>query len=293
MSHGCARVVLASALVAASLVAAPAAANRFRDNPKHVVDRAKETWTSPIGELERDITPNKNGQGGETATVGTAFLVSPCYIMTAAHVVYGHDYSPVPGKDYRMTFRAGISGASPFAGHTTATPIVSGEYDSASRNDWTLMRLHNCIGGRPEFGWLDSSVRPEKELLGIPAAAVGYPIDADRGLMSLGEGHLHDRDSYNGQLRFDGSFGPGSSGGPVLVTENASIVVAAIISGDMGSALDRTYDRYRLDVANTVQPIRHALSERLDVKALLDADKASFGQPNPAANRLRMDHLPR
>lgn len=73
--------ILASALLAAALVALPAAANQFRDNPAHVVDRANVPWTSPIGELERIST--QDGKPVEEHAVGTGFLVSPCYIMTA------------------------------------------------------------------------------------------------------------------------------------------------------------------------------------------------------------------
>lgn len=95
MIHGGVRILLASAIVGGSFVAPPAVANRFRDNPEHLVDRAKETWTSPIGELQSKIVVTKaNGaQVDESAMLGSGFLVSPCYILTAAHTIYGDESS--------------------------------------------------------------------------------------------------------------------------------------------------------------------------------------------------------
>ena len=81
------------------------------DNPAHLLDRASAPWMWPIGELESKTVVTKASQGkvGEFVMLGSGFLVSPCYILTAAHTVYGEELSPDPGKDYSMWFRAGSS----------------------------------------------------------------------------------------------------------------------------------------------------------------------------------------
>lgn len=152
------RLIFASVLLI-NLLATGAVANRFRDNPEFAVDRVREPWTAAIGELESitaKVAPRASGYA-EERRMGTGFLISPCYALTAHHVVYGDDITPEPGIDYRMKFRAGTSETAPFAGNTTATLVTSGFRDDSSRNDWALLRLTNCIGKQPEIGWLETS----------------------------------------------------------------------------------------------------------------------------------------
>lgn len=271
----------------------PAAANRFRDNPERVVDRAKETWTSPIGELQsRNHVKNPaNPEAEEFVLMGTGVLVSPCYIVTAAHVPFGHDIEPIQGKDYRMTFRAGTSASAAFAGNTTATPVIIGERDNFSGgDDWALMKLNNCVGSRPELGWYESAAKLPRELVGLRAISLGYEADAPRGSLFLGSGHFIDIDRRRALIMFDGSMQPGSSGGPVLILSGGALKIAAVNVAEIGSSHGATYERFSRDTANLSRSTDFL--SKTYIRALLEADKAAFGRPNPAAERLRMDHLP-
>lgn len=286
-------LVFSAVSFVAGLIPPSLVANRFRNNPERVVNRQLEKWSSPLGELEAKTAGRKDGvlKAQEFVRVGTGVLVSPCYIMTAAHVAYGDDLDPIDATDYRMTFRAGTSAGSAFAGNTTATPVISGSRDASHRNDWALMRLNNCVGGRPELGWYESLGKSDQELLGLRVISLGYEAEAARGTLVLGTGHLGSIDGRSGLVSFDGTMQPGTSGGPVLIVDHGALVIAAVNVFEAGGGHGATFDRYSVDRANFVKSTDF-LSKPY-IKAVLDADKAAFGQPNPAAERLRMDHLPR
>lgn len=282
----------AATLLTAMLLTTPAEANRFRDNPERVVDRARETWTSPIGELERDVVSKmKDGLPDVVSTVGSAFLVSPCYIMTAAHVVYGDELSPLIDKDYTLQFRAGTSATSAFAGKTTATPVISGNRDIAHRNDWALMKLNNCVGQRPELGWLEPSKKRLRLSSGKEVITLGFEALQERGALSAAQGRVLQAHLEDDLFKTDATFLPGQSGGPVLSIEDGTLVVSGMNVAELGLLQGKTYDHYTPDHANLIIDVTRILAKPY-IKAILDDDKAAFGQPNPAAERLRMDHLP-
>ena len=77
----------------------------------------------------------------------------------------------------------------------------------------------------------------------------------------------------------------------MLTIENGSLVVMGMNAREMGDVHGGTYDHYSDKHANLILDVPSILAKPL-VKALLDYDKAEFGAPNPAAERLRMEHLP-
>ena len=78
------------AALAVTFASVPASSSRFLDNPDIVVDRSVETRLAPIGELESVATVT-DGKGNLGNRRGTGFIVSPCFLMTAAHVVFGDE----------------------------------------------------------------------------------------------------------------------------------------------------------------------------------------------------------
>ena len=274
-------------LVAATLAYAlspetPAKANRYETDSDFVVDRLVDVQYAPIGELAANaLTP-----GTTTTAVGTAFLISPCYIMTAAHVPFGKDLIPKKGKDYSMTFRAGPSTTSAFAGNTTAIPAVTGKRTVLGGSDWAIMKLNVCIGKRPDFGWFETAHIDPEGMLGNNLVAAGYPADDKRGDLTISAGTAVGIEKKNGLIKFTGSFGPGQSCGPVLVRENGMIKIAGICVAEKGSVHGATYPSFTDDHANLIQNAAEVLNNAV-IKAMLDADKAAFGQPNPAAERSR------
>lgn len=289
------RPIIAIAVLLASL-GTRAQANRFADNPPFVFNKFRETWTAPIGELESINKEVKPG-GIEITTIGSGFLISPCYVLTAAHVVYGDDLTPVPGKDYRMQFRAGSSAIAAFAGKTTATPVTSGFRDDANRDDWALLRLNNCIGKRPEIGWLETSggdfahfIRDHAPTK-AGAMATGYPGDRARGELYGGIGKIMGIDPRNGLLSFVGSFFPGESGGPVIVDRDGVLTAVALNIAELGGVRGATYASATSDRFNLIQTIYEIVNQP-KIKPLLDDDKVAAGIPNPNLLRLQIANIP-
>ena len=291
-------------IIAALFVAPPTAANRFSDNLSRDVDRSVETWTSPIGELETVDTLTEGGNTGKRR--GTAFLVSPCFVATNQHVVFGEDVTPNPGKAYRMIFRAGTSATSPFAGHTIATPVVWGPRRIGGMMDWALLKLSACLGRRPEFGWFELAGVPRP----TPGSAVliaGYPGNHARGEMQMSVGRAMQVDparsstvlrggqsvlvdEVNGLQEYTSSTEPGQSGSPVLMLERGRLTVVGMhTAGSKEAGTDYTFPTFTSAHANDFIPALSFLGRR-DVVAILKEDNA--GYVNPAAERQRMDHLP-
>ena len=204
--------------------------------------------------------------------------------MTAAHTVYGKDLTPVKNKDYAMTFRAGPSTTSPFKGNTLATPVVAGGRTILGSNDWAIMKLSACIGKLPEFGWFEAAHTNSDGMIGKGLVALGYPADDSRGELALGAGTAVGIEKKTGLIKFTGSAAPGESGGPVLLVENGMIRVAGISVAEKGPGGGPTYLTYTDEHSNLVQNAADVLNSA-KTKAILDADKAAFGQPNPAAER--------
>lgn len=277
-----------------SLFSPAAEANRFADNPEFVIDRKSEAWTAPIGELE-SISAEVTARGTETRA-GTGFLVSPCYVLTAHHVVYGDDLTPKPGVDYRMKFRAGKGVTTTFAGVTTATPVTSGFRDETFRNDWALLRLNVCIGKRPEFGWLETNSPSLHKAIkdgaktGGRAMAMGYEGDRERGTLTGGIGKVIGIDPRNGHLEFTGSFVPGASGGPVMIDRDGVLTAVALNSAEEGDVHGATYASYKY-WSNSIQSV-YEIVNRPNIKPILESDKALSGIENPNLIRLQIKNIP-
>lgn len=268
--------------------------NNYADNGNTVVDRGVETQLSPIGELMsvREVTEKgeiktdrKVSKTGETHHLqGSAFLVSPCYILTAAHVVFGEGQLPKDGVDYTMNFSIGKGEKGPFAGSFAATPDLS--LTSITRQtDWTLLKLpeDKCMGAHPAVGYYEAS---KKEVaVGDAMVAAGYGSDHARGELALGAGSVRGTDA-NGQLLFSGSFVKGASGGPALTVDEDGVTrVAGLVTSEMDTNGTQLYATYSDANANKIQSISSILNNPA-VKAALDADKARFGNKNPAMERL-------
>ena len=69
------------------------------------------------------------------------------------------------------------------------------------------------------------------------------------------------------------------------------LVVSGMNIVESGKVHGGTYDHYTADNANLLIDVSKVLGHSY-VKAILDADKAAFGSPNPAADHLKIDHLP-
>ena len=259
-------------------------ANEYRDNPSIVVDRSVETQFMPIGELVSDRVAVEKGVLGNLQ--GTAFLVSPCYILTAAHVVFGSEHLPKPGIDYTMHFSVGVGPQNGFSGSVKAAPDLSVASITA-KSDWVFLKLDSskCLGAHPRIGYFEIS---EKELVigeKLVAVGYGYAEGRKRGTLAMGQGEVMSKDA-DGFYQFSGSYIEGASGGPLFESENGIAIVAGLITSQQDFAGTQRYDKFSERTANNIQSASDIISDPA-VKSMLDADKARFGNVNPAAESRR------
>jgi tetratricopeptide (TPR) repeat protein/V8-like Glu-specific endopeptidase len=219
------------------LLAAIAAANTafaagFGDDDRLSRPREKGTIYGAIG-----LMVHSNGFGSEA---GTGFLVSPCHVMTAYHVVAGK--GKISERD-TATFYVGegsegpdYSGGRRYAEGSTAHPVVWGSYidgesDNVTQrvkavqtngwNDWVLMKLDKCLGD-PENGWgylklapvatrdlTRAGETPEAMAIGLPKDKSEKTLTEDPSCRMVGQ-------MYESGWQHDCLTLPGNSGGPIL-----------------------------------------------------------------------------
>jgi len=261
--------------------------NDYRDNPSVRVNLDETPQFAPVGLLERDT---KLADGSIQREAGSAVIVSPCYILTNHHVAFGDDDKPVQGKSYAMTFRAGKgSDEGGFMGHTEATPVLWGKMEANHQNDWALMKLKNCVGTVPSFGWVDAADATAADLITKKPqiAAVGFSYKEARSQMSMSLGVIKNGVAGFGLIGFDASTAKRESGGGLFVMENGTLKLAGLITGGFVDPKNRqahVSDTWTADRSNFGISASEILNQS-DVKAILDADKAWFGKPNPAQER--------
>ncbi len=194
------------------------------------VDRDKD---SPMGAIGMVLRLDADG-----AEAGTGFLVSPCHILTAAHVVAG---SGGISENQVLLFFAGTGNLGPgdlkanhFGALSPARPVIWGDYlepetgTNAERvatfranswNDWSLLKLDRCLG-EDGFGYLQLAPISTRDFTraGGKRAVTAIGMPADRGNEKL---TMDPSCSLLGQVeaagwQHDCTTMPGNSGGPVL-----------------------------------------------------------------------------
>jgi hypothetical protein len=237
---------------------------------------------APIGRIltnQRVPSPDGDGDGdrGAQRSVnldGTAFLVSPCYALTNYHVVFGG--SRAPSTQYTSTLYTFDGEGSSMIG-TRATPVVWGGMARVRQpsNDWVLLKLDACIGGR--IGWMDLAGNDNRiDLLAEPVASVGFAADKDPS--SLWRDDCHLRHAAVGSFLDDCAVAEGSSGSPIVSLISGHPRVIALSEGELNrsSVVLSAYVSQDANVASDLHAILPGISR------LIGADIAAFGLPNPA-----------
>ena len=263
-------------------IAPQAAANEFRSNPSVPVDLTKTPQFSIVGELTRD---EDLGDGTTAHIAGSAVIVSPCYVLTAFHVAFGRDEKPVPGKNYTANFRAGQgTEAGAFVGRTDAIPVVWGNYrDFPRRDDWAVLRLHNCVGISENFGWAEPTFHTQTQLIAArtPIVAVGYSYkNVTRAQQSMSFGRITGFDSRSTMMRFDASIAQKQSGGGLFAFEDGEMKFVGIITAEGHTNEDRrpdgtyndSFDRCDPRIENLAQGVWEILHS-VEVSPIIEADK--------------------
>jgi lipoprotein NlpI/V8-like Glu-specific endopeptidase len=196
------------------------------------VSVAREKGT-PMGAIGMVLRLDADG-----AEAGTGFLVSPCHILTAAHVVSG---SGGISENQVLLFFAGTGNLGPgdlkadhFGALSPARPVAWGDYQELesgtndervaafranSWNDWSLLKLDRCLGD-DGFGYLQLGPMSTRDFTraGGKRAVTAIGMPADRGNEKL---TMDPACSLLGQIeaagwQHDCTTMPGNSGGPVL-----------------------------------------------------------------------------
>src|SRR5689334_5163514 len=119
---------------------------------------------------------------------GTAFLISPCHVLTNYHLVLPADRVVTFNTGSDLTFYVGApSGEQPYTSKTRAWPVAWGGYTVNDggrirfrpREDWAVLKLEECLGARYGFMSLRPISAAEARILGPKLATAGFPGDHD------------------------------------------------------------------------------------------------------------------
>jgi V8-like Glu-specific endopeptidase len=222
--------------------------------------------------------------------MGTAFLVSPCYVLTAYHIVFGYRFGLRKGKeeaeqDVSATFRVG--------GKTSrAVPAKYGEFSKFSGRDWVLLRLepdagHQCLGEDPNIGWVHLSPLASHIATMKSLSVAGYP--SYKSLSSLlRQDKCHFFEMYHdiendGLWTTDCATRPRSSGSPIFFVEDGVLNVVAVMSGHLGTVVENEIlPKWDPNRANLALDIGKIIASDRDFLKLIEIDIERFHQPNPA-----------
>ncbi|HVO02475.1 MAG TPA: tetratricopeptide repeat protein [Candidatus Cybelea sp.] len=225
-----ARTVVATVLL--GFAAAQVLAAGFGTDDRIEQPRVKGTFYGAIGLVVHTT--------GLETEAGTGFLVSPCHVMTAYHVVAGKEKLKSSDTAVFYVGEGSIGpdyvGGKEYALSTKAHPLVWGDFvDGESDNisqrvksirndgwqDWVLLKLDRCFGD-PENGYGYLKLKPfsTRELTrsgATPSAlAVGLPKDRDDQMLTEDPScRVLGQMSASG-WQHDCMILPGNSGGPVM-----------------------------------------------------------------------------
>ena len=179
--------------------------------------------------------------GAQGAALGTGFLVSPCHVLTAAHVIAEPEGI---SADQVVLFFVGNGELGPeykeahsFAALSPARPVVWGEsrdFDSGSTadrraawlkagwDDWALLKLDQCLGDEG-YGYFKLQPVSTEEMTvnggAIAITSAGLPADHDNDRITMDPACtlLGQIDSTGWQ--HDCTTLPGNSGGPLIAAK--------------------------------------------------------------------------
>ena len=271
----------------------------FSDAPDSVHDpRRPQSQTgadkmfAPIGLVwTNHPQPDQGTAARSDLHMGTAFLVSPCYVLSAYHVVFGYRFGLRKGtqeeaeQDVSATFSVGGK-------RSRAVPAKYGEFSKFPGRDWVLLRLepdagHRCLGEDPSIGWVRLAPLAPSTATKKSLSVAGYP--ADKGLPSLWrQDKCHFFELYHdiendGLWTTDCATRPRASGSPIFFIEDGVLNVVAVMSGHLGTVVDdEILPKWDPNRANLALDVGKIISSDRDLLTLIQTDIDRFHQPNPA-----------
>lgn len=190
---------------------------------------------------------------------GTAFLVSPCLIMTNAHVPFHMSESKKnPNRFYESTinpqgslrdsgyFRYGVgSNGRGFSLGSRAFPIAWGastlSFYNEIKDDWSIARLETCDSDRNRNDYPRISAPTTERIEVLTVAYAGFPLEKEPN--SLDDFELIVQANCNAimsdRMTSDCQSAHGASGSPIFVMYGGHIEVFGIMSGAIGADLSK------------------------------------------------------
>jgi len=263
----------------------------FSDNAEAVHDpryqqnqAGADAMFAPIGLIRTNgLVPDDFGPAAPSHIhLGTAFLVSPCHVLTDFHVVFGaRTTKPDPDQDYSATFILGKK-------MVHAVPAAYGEFYRFRGRDWALYALepdadHRCLGEDPAIGWIRLAPLDRPAAQNKSLSIAGYP--SDKSLSSLWREdacRLYERQGnieYDGIWTTDCATRPGASGSPIFFIEDGVLNVVAIMSGHVGPTDNREIlPKWDASRANLALDIGKIISSEPEFMRLIALDLDRFAR---------------
>ncbi len=281
---------LGAAICAAVLaVACPAQANLFSatgQDPRVELDRSLYPY-SAIGFMETpDPVPVLARNGSRPSVItGTAFMVSPCYAMTAYHVVFGNDpATKASALTHPVWISLGGKGRRFAVSRLPATAVAWGDFHLDQALDWALLKVAGCPGGRPDIRWIPfepKGAQVESRL----AQVAGFDGQFIPFRMTGQIGCFLGRKVDAVTIRHFCASRPGMSGAPILVREKDHILRASAI-------VSREQDQSSVTLT-TSQVTRASLANRANLAVVISlALGGNLFYPRIAADRAKGSVVP-
>jgi hypothetical protein len=245
-------------------VAWPAQANVFSStgaDPRMEIERGAYPYSS-VGYVETiDPVPWVSGPTRlSTLVAGTGFMISPCYALTAYHVVFGND--PASGETalkHPVWISLGGNDTGFALTRLPAMAVAWGDFAHNQAQDWALLEVVGCPGGRPEVRWMEFK-SASASIENRPALVAGFDAEfLPYRLMGQTGCWLGQRVDPITIRNFCASR-PGMSGAPIMVREPDHIIKAIAMVSREQQASARPLVGKAPERANLAVVVQTALS---------------------------------
>jgi V8-like Glu-specific endopeptidase len=287
--HAVRRVASAAAASVVLAVACPAQANLFSatgEDPRVELNRSVYPY-SAIGFMEtpRPVPVLERNGTKQSVITGTAFMVSPCYALTAYHVVFGNDpATDATALTHPVWISLGGKGRRFALNRLQATAVAWGDFHLDQSLDWALLKVTGCPGGRADVRWIP--FEPKGAQLEARVAQVGGFDGQFVPFKMTGQiGCLLGRKVDAVTIRHFCASRPGMSGAPILVREKDQILRASAI-------VSREQDQSGATLT-TSQVTRASLTNRANLAVIIStALGGNRFYPRVAADRAKGSVFP-
>ncbi len=225
--------------------------------------------------------------------MATGFMVSPCYMLTNYHAVFGEigNINNDEMKNFSVTVYT------PNGEKLLARPEKTSKTDTGQNidsSDWTFLRLDRCVG--EEIGWMergDARIADERH---FDYYTAGFPgdiakLDPKADLVISEKCALKSQVGMNnGEWDTDCPNMPGASGSPLFYKDQNGVPrYVGMLRSQRHGALTH-YPRWTPDTTNSAtgrvggRLVKWDGLDWLEAWHRVDADQKRFGRPNPSLN---------